>query len=137
MRQLGSLEAAELSSVLDVAVVTSQQLSATLRLTGLGWTSRLKMTQSTTTTTTTAIPEQSNIRPRSNIVSQLLMKIRARVSSQQKQSVTQYQVKIPPVQRSQSIHPNPSGLCQRCSYKLMTEQRECGAHNTVNQSVCK
>ena len=136
MRQLGSLTATELSSVLDFAVVTSQQLSATLRLTGLGWTSRLKMTQSTTTTT---IPEttSSNIRPRSNIVSQLLMKIRARVYSQQKQSVTKYQVKIPPFQRSQSIHPNPSGLCQRCSYKLMTEQRECGAHNTVNQSVCK
>ena len=108
-----------LSRVFDVAAVTSEQLSATLRLTGHGWTSlvSLSMTQST-------ILNSSDTKPSSNIVTQLIMKIKARVSSQK-----QYSVKIP-VRRSQSIYLNPSvnGLCQNCSYKLMTE---CRAHNTV------
>ena len=108
-----------LSRVFDVAAVTSEQLSAS-RLTGHGWTSlvSLSMTQST-------ILNSSDSKPSSNIVTQLIMKIKARVSSRQKQCP----VKIP-VRRSQSIYLNPSvnGLCQNCSYKLMTE---CRAHDTV------
>ena len=105
-----------LSRVFDVAAVTSEQLSAS-RLTGHGWTSlvSLSMTQST-------ILNSSDSKPSSNIVTQLIMKIKAR---RQKQCP----VKIP-VRRSQSIYLNPSvnGLCQNCSYKLMTE---CRAHDTV------
>merc|ERR1712066_743861 len=105
------------SRVFDVAVVTSKQLSANPWLTGPRWTSLLSlmMTQS-------QIFELSNSKPNSNIVTQLIMKIKARVSSQQKQ----YPVKIP-VQRCQSIYLNPSvgGLCQNCSNKLRTE---CRAH---------
>ena len=109
-----------LSRVLDVAVVTSRQLSATPGLTGHRWTSLLIMTQ---------IFELSNSKPSSNIVTQLIMKIKARISSSQQK---QYPVKIP-VQRSQSIYLNPSagGLCQNCSYKLRTE---CRAHNKVIRS---
>merc|ERR1712066_248694 len=103
------------SRVFDVAVVTSKQLSANPWLTGPRWTSLLSlmMTQS-------QIFELSNSKPNSNIVTQLIMKIKARVSSQQKQ----YPVKIP-VQRCQSIYLNPSvgGLCQNCSNKLRTEWR--------------
>jgi len=100
---------------LDVAVVTSKQLSASPGLTGLRWTSLLSLIM-------TQIYELPNSKPSSNIVIQLIMKIKARVSSQQKQ----YPVKIP-VQRSQSIYLNPSagGLCQNCSYKLRTD---CRAH---------
>ena len=110
-----------LSRGLDVAVVTSKQLSASPGLTGLRWTSLLSLIM-------TQIYELPNSKPSSNIVIQLIMKIKARVSSQQKQ----YPVKIP-VQRSQSIYLNPSagGLCQNCSYKLRTE---CRAHNKVIRS---
>ena len=110
-----------LSLVFDVEVVTSKQLSATLRLIGHRWTSLLSrsMTQSTILNSTSS---------NNNIVTQLIRKIKARVSSQQKENP----VKIP-VQRSQSIYLNPSvnGLCQNCSYKLMTE---CRAHDTVIMS---
>lgn len=109
-----------LSRVFDVAVVTSKQLSANPWLTGPRWTSPLSlmMTQS-------EIFELSNSKSNSNIVTQLIMKIKARVSSKQKQ----YPVKIP-VQRCQSIYLNPSvgGLCQNCSNKLRTE---CRAHSKV------
>ena len=108
------------SRVLDVAVVTSRQLSAPVRLIGHGWTTLLshKMTQAT-------VFDLSDTEPSSNIVTQLIMKIKARVSSQQKQNPVKIQVK-----RSRSIYLNPgsNGLCQNCSYKLMTE---CRAQNTV------
>ena len=123
MRSTLFLARSWLSLVFDIEVVTSMQLSAGLRLIGHRWTSLTsrRMTQST-------ILNSSSTKPDSNIVTQLIRKIKARVSSQQKE----HSVKIP-VQRSQSIYLNPSvnGLCQNCSYKLMTE---CRAHDTVIMS---
>ena len=123
MRSTLFLARSWLSLVFDIEVVTSMQLSAGLRLIGHRWTSLTsrRMTQST-------ILNSSSTKPNSNIVTQLIRKIKARVSSQQKE----HSVKIP-VQRSQSIYLNPSvnGLCQNCSYKLMTE---CRAHDTVIMS---
>ena len=110
-----------LSRVFDVAVVTSEQLSANPWLTGPRWTSPLSLMM-----TQQEIFELSNSKPSSSIVTQLIMKIKARVSSSQQK---QYPVKIP-VQRCQSIYHNPSvgGLCQNCSNKLRTE---CRAHFKV------